>query len=247
MNEINIFLGTNTGDGATVLSNLGGSSTYNWSQGDFNSDGDVDSSQLNIFTGQQNGDYAIFLANLGRNVRPVGSQSVTSQPVAYQPVAIQPVVAQPLVALSVVSEAATMAPAALSVSTDSNVGSAIEPVELISESAQVQQTSSSAEVSVSDTSLSVTPVNQPVLSSAQADVSVSSGNSISAQSLPEANAALVAPVSLNLELEGAHELLDGVFSGGADGAGDVQDDADGGNDEATVDGFAGVWDWPSFT
>ena len=43
VNEINLFMGTNTGDGATVLSNLDRAGTFGWSDGDFNGDGDVDS------------------------------------------------------------------------------------------------------------------------------------------------------------------------------------------------------------
>ena len=93
VNEINIFQGTNTGDGATVLSNLDRAGTFTWSQGDFNGDGDVDANQLNLFTGEQNGDYAIFLANLGRDVRPSPSQPVTSQPVFSEPITIAPVTA----------------------------------------------------------------------------------------------------------------------------------------------------------
>ena len=109
VNEINLFSGTNTGDGATVLSNLNRAGTFTWSQGDFNSDGDVDSSQLNFFTGEQSGDYAIFLANLGRNVspgnmQPVTSQSVLSQQLVPQPVVSQPVVSQPLISQSVTAQ-----------------------------------------------------------------------------------------------------------------------------------------------
>ena len=203
VNEINIFLGTNTGDGATVLSNLDRAGTFTWSEGDFNGDGDVDSSQLNLFTGEQNGDYAIFLANLGRNVRPGTSQAVTTEPV----------ISQPLMAQSVVSESIATATATTAVQVTSEEQMAIGvDVQTFTSAAIEPATPIQLVPLASEKLVSLLPEIQPLLSGAQATVDV----------LREDNepltffdaASLLAPVSEEspLELQDANELLDGLFS-----------------------------------
>ncbi|MDB4766278.1 lamin tail domain-containing protein [bacterium] len=235
VNDINLFLGTNTGDGATLLSNLDRAGTFTWSEGDFNSDGDVDSSQLNLFTGEQNGDYAIFLANLGRSVRPVGSQPVTLQPVTPQPVISQPVISQPVISQPVVSQAVAATPVALPV---------FQAVQSSSTVAEVIDSTTSAEKMpfVSMTSTSSVTTSESVLFGAQANVDVLNDGFIQlafASAAKEVNGPLVASVNSSLELGGAHELIDGIFS---EDIGDDQSDAD----EEAADDFTDAWRWPYF-
>ena len=243
VNDINIFSGTNTGDGATVLSNLNRAGTYNWSQGDFNGDGDVDSSQLNIFSGVQSGDYAVFLANLGRSVVPSGSQAVTSQPVASQPVVsqslVQDAISQPVLAQSVVSQPVTVALSALPVSaTVQTSSSVVVPIAVSAVVAPVDQNSFASEVLLS----SVTS-NASELSGVQANVDVLNEDVSQLVSSAVENVPLVVALNSSLDLEGAHELLDGIFS--AD-IGDDQYDVAGDLDEAAEGDFAEAWDWLSF-
>ena len=221
VNEINLFLGTNTGDGATVLSNLGSAGTFSWSQGDFNGDGDVDSSQLNLFTGEQNGDYAVFLANLGRNVRPVSSQPVTFQSVVSQPV----VVAQPLI-----SQPVTVSPVAEPVSAAVQlITSVADPINL---STSVKPTSFTSEVLTS-----FEPADETELFGAQAVVDLLNDDFKKPASSVAANGPLVAVTISSLELEGAHELLDGIFS---EDIGDDRYDVSIDADEAVIGGLAGA-------
>ena len=110
VNEFNIITGTNTGDGATVLTNLNQSGTFSWSQGDFNADGDVDTNQPNIITGEQSGDYAVFLENIGRNVRPNNFGSLTFQSATLLAVVSEPLVEPLAVAEPVVSQSVIVAP-----------------------------------------------------------------------------------------------------------------------------------------
>ena len=238
VNEINIFLGTNTGDGATVLSNLEGSGTYDWSQGDFNNDGDVDSSQLNIFTGVQSGDYAVFLANLGRSVRPGSSQSVTSQPVVSQPVVSQPVASQPIISQSV-----AVVPAALLVSSAAQVSSSVaESNDASTLVAAVAPTASFAAVELTsffnDALTSFVPVGELELLGAQASVDVLNDDIRELASSTAENAPLVVAEDSSLELEGAHQLLDGFFAEDLEAA--PQGVADG-SDGAADDDFADAW------
>ena len=155
VNEINIFLGTNTGDGATVLSNLDRPGTFTWSQGDFNGDGDVDANQLNIFNGVQSGDYAIFLANLGRSVLPANFQPVIVQPVTAQPATAQPVITQPLLAQPVTVNVSGEALAAGEI--EANVSGAIPAASALPlTSPSRAQTVNTAPVSVAPVTLSAT-------------------------------------------------------------------------------------------
>ena len=242
VNDINIFLGTNTGDGATVLSNLGAPGTFNWSQGDFNADGDVDSSQLNIFSGVQSGDYAVFLANLGRNVRPANSQFVTSQPVVSQPVVSQPVISQQ------VAESPAALPVFATVQATSSVADPIEssmsvaPVESVTSIASVELTQV-ASTMVTDS----VAASEPALSGTQANVDVLIEDVRQLVFRTEANETtgpLVVAANSVLELEGAQDLLDSLFSGAVnDGQHDVAENTD----EAANDGFADDWDWLSFS
>ena len=251
VNDINIFAGTNTGDGATVLSNLGAPGTYNWSQGDFNADGDVDSSQLNIFSGVQSGDYAVFLANLGRNVRPGSSQPVTSQPLVSQPVVVvsQPVVSQPLVSQPVSSPSVTAAPVAspvsLTVQASSNV---VESIDSTSPVAAVAPVASVAAVELTSFSSAVLSssalVSASELTGAQASVDVPDEDSRQLASVTAVSAPSVDSATVDLGLGGAHELLDGIFAGDI---ADSQHDAASDTDEAVAEGFADAWDWPSLT
>ena len=242
VNDINIFLGTNTGDGATVLSNLEGSGTYNWSQGDFNNDGDVDSSQLNIFTGVQSGDYAVFLANLGRNVRPGSSQSVTSQPVVSQPVASQPIVSQSVAVVSVALPVSSSAKKSFSVAESNDASTLVAPIAAVARIAPVAAVELTS--FFTDALTSVVPVGELELLGAQANVDVLNDDIRVLASSTSANATLVVAEDSSLELEGAHQLLDGFFS---EDIGDGQYDAGSNSDDAEVDSFSEAWDWPSFT
>ncbi|MDB4766281.1 hypothetical protein OAG71_01190 [bacterium] len=230
VNDINIFLGTNTGDGATVLSNLDRPGTFVWSQGDFNGDGDVDATQLNIFTGQQNGDYAIFLANLGRDVRPG----------KFRPVTFQPAVSQPLLAQSATADLVSVEYDALPVSLAEQVKSS--DADLIDSSTSVKQT-----LFASEALRSFVPASESVLSGAQANVDVlnESFNLLSSSTaVNEANDTSVATANSRLKLGGAHDLLDDIFSEDiSDDQGDTAIDSD----EAAVVDFADAWGWPSFT
>ena len=207
VNDINIFLGTNTGDGATVLSNLGAPGTFNWSQGDFNADGDVDSSQLNIFSGVQSGDYAVFLANLGRNVRPANSQFVTSQPVVSQPVVSQPVISQPVAA------ALVSLPVFSSVQSSFSVSEPIESSASVASDASVELSSFSSELLTN-----FVPASESALSGAQASFNGLNqdlgqlSSTTEASEADEANDRLGVAVDSSLELRGAHQLLDDIFS-----------------------------------
>ncbi|MDB4766277.1 hypothetical protein OAG71_01170 [bacterium] len=228
VNEINLFSGTNTGDGATVLSNLDRAGTFTWSEGDFNSDGDVDSSQLNLFTGEQNGDYAIFLANLGRSVRPDTSQLVTSQSSVSQPLISQPVsvvpVSLPVSAAVPANSGFTMPIDSLtSVASTSIAPSSVAPTSFVAE--------------VVD---HVAPVD--LLLSAQATVDVQSQEDGRLTSDASKFATVSLPVNSAFRLQGAHELIDGFFAEENDGVevGGFDDDIDG-VDEALVDVLEEDW------
>ena len=217
VNDINIFLSTNTGDGATVLSNLGAPGTFSWSQGDFNADGDVDSSQLNIFSGVQSGDYAVFLANLGRNVRPANSQPATIQPVTFQSVASQPVVAQPITSQPVVSQSVAAASIALpvfsSIQSSSNIYEPIESSASVASIASVELSSFSSEVSTN-----LVPASESALSGIQPSSNVLNQNlgqltsATEAGEADDANGRLSVAVDSSLKLGGAYQLLDDIFS-----------------------------------
>ncbi|MDB4766280.1 right-handed parallel beta-helix repeat-containing protein [bacterium] len=218
LNEINLFLGTNTGDGATVLSNLDRAGTFSWSEGDFNGDGDVDATQLNLFTNEQSGDYAIFLANLGRNVRPVSSQPVTFQSFTSQPVVFQPL-DQEEVAQSVVSQTAVAQP---------------DEVTSVAPATQVERTSL-----VSEEFASSFPASESVLSVAQADIDVlNEAINPLPFSIP-VDVPSVVPLNSSLALHGANGLRDEVYG---EGFGDAQFDTSVDRDEAAEDGFVDAWD-----
>ena len=218
VNEINLFSGTNTGDGATVLSNLDRGGTFTWSEGDFNGDGDVDSSQLNIFTGEQNGDYAVFLANLGRNVRPVSSQPVTIQLVTFQPVTSQSFLAQPLpepiaVSQPLISLPVAIEPDTLSASATVQANSEIaEPVNLL----PVRSRELTSFAFDSELVASFEPANESILSGAEADVELTRADVHKFMSATESNGSSIALVNSTLNLYGAHDLVDGIFSGDLD-------------------------------
>ena len=232
VNDINIFSGTNTGDGATVLSNLDRPGTFVWSQGDFNGDGDVDATQLNIFTGQQNGDYAIFLANLGRDVRPV----------RFRPATFEPAVAQPLVAQSVTSEFAAVEPVEQPMSAVEQASSAdtvangfatavapVTPAELFPVASEILNSEMSE--------------SQSLLSAAQATFDLLSEEVEPLKSLGTTSYPALLPEISPLELQGAHKLLDSLFSGDSDV---VQDETVGDSASASLDDFADAGAWPSF-
>ena len=211
INEIDIFVG-NTGDGATVLSNLGRVGTFVWSQGDFNGDSDVDSTQLDFLTGVQGGDYAIFLENVGRNVRPSTSQSVASQPAASQPL-VQAVVTQPVVSQPVVSESITVDSVSLQVPEAVQANSLVlEPIEsftsVVSASPMVL-TSPASEVLDSISLASMPPLS---FSGTQANVDTTRDNIEPPTFSVEKNSSAVLFVDSALELQGANELIDGFFS-----------------------------------
>ena len=211
VNDINIFLGTNTGDGATVLSNLDRPGTFVWSQGDFNGDGDVDATQLNIFTGEQSGDYAVFLANLGRNVRPISTQPLTSQPLTSQPVTTQPAVSQPLLAQSVSSDSVAIKFAATVVS-PAEQESSVDAVQNQPPVLVVPITPSKSIPLASDDVGSVVLKSRPLLFVAQANFDASSEDVDLFADLDATFSPALLSENSPLELQGAHELLDSLFS-----------------------------------
>ena len=243
VNEFNIITGTNTGDGATVLTNLNQSGTFSWSQGDFNADGDVDTNQQNIITGEQSGDYAVFLENIGRNVRPNNFGSLTFQSATLLTVVSEPLVEPSAVAEPVVSQSVIVAPVALPVSAALPVTPVVvEPVGLrtaIAEStlsqtapSPVEQPSFNAEeltseVPAIESSSFIAQANFDVLNE-----SVNASTTAAVEGVP-----LVASVNSPLELQGAHELRDGIFSE------DI-------NDEeylVAADELADLWDLPTLS
>ena len=220
-------MGTNTGDGATVLSNLDRDGAFTWSEGDFNGDGDVDATQLNLFTGEQNGDYAIFLANLGRNVLPGVSQTMMSQPVLSQPV---------------LSQSVSVAPVALPASVTLQENSSV--ANPISSSTKVASVDSDELTLVASEELSNSePISESKLIGAQANIDESSEEF---GQFAVSNATY-SPAELfensSLELKGAQELLDGIFSGDID---IVQNDDVSDPDGTDSDSFAAPWALPSF-
>ena len=233
VNEINIFLGTNTGDGATVLSNLDRAGAFTWSQGDFNGDGDVDANQLNIFTGEQSGDYAVFLANLGRNVRPGAPQPVTSQPSTIQPVTSRPEFAETVSAVPVT------VPVSAAVQLSPRVADPFEVTAVTAQATSVEQASFGAEVLTK-----FAPASESALFDALINFDVLDDSHRQLVSSAEANASLVVAVDSSLELEGAHKLLDGFFS---EDIRDDQNNAASDVNEGPVDVLTDAWDWPSFT
>ena len=242
VNDINFFLGTNTGDGATVLSNLDRPGTFVWSQGDFNGDGDVDATQLNIFTGEQSGDYAVFLANLGRNVRPISTQPLTSQTLTSQPVTTQPVVSQPLLAQSVSSDSVAIEFAATVVSSADQVSS-VDAVQNRLPVVVALATPSESIPLASDDLGSVVLKSRPLLFAAQANVDASIEDVDPFADLNATFSPALLSENSPLELQGAHEQLDELFS---EDSGVLQDDDASDLSVAAVDALEDASDLLSF-
>ena len=97
-----IFSGTQTGDLAVTLGNIG-TSNITWADGNFNADGDVDQNQSDIFSSTNEGDLARLLANLFRDVRP--SQPATLAPVTLASTA--PVIVAPAIVAAEIVDPAT--------------------------------------------------------------------------------------------------------------------------------------------
>ena len=147
-----IFSGTQTGDLAVTLGNIG-TSNITWADGNFNADGDVDQNQSDIFSSTNEGDLARLLANLFRDVRP--SQPVTLAPVTLASTA--PVIAAPAI---VASEA---------VSPTTQIAAVVEPelepatVDVASEPTVISVSDSPVLPSIADTSPALAEELQPLL------------------------------------------------------------------------------------
>ena len=241
VNEFDIFSGTNSGDGATVLSNLNRPGTFSWSQGDFNGDGDVDTNQQNIFTGEQSGDYATFLTNLNRNVRPGNSQSVTFQSAASvvsQPLVQQVEVRQSVVSQLVVSQSvavSSVAPLSFAVKQESTAATSKIPP-----TAEVAVTKGGTIArETSDSVASDASKGETLFSGAQAYFGILNEGFGPSSSLSDADATTMVTVNSQLELRGAHKLIDNVFGEDFDNTPfGVEAVVDG----VTDDGFAAAWD-----